>query len=556
MYIRIMKKIFTLLFVLATTLCASAKDVPYTVGSTAFNTPYYGEVSDILSVNAGQTGHFKFVNYNNNGGNWNNYAIVINEGGTDKIILRADNWENVQASNAGCVSDFNWDTFMPDMNSATITTDVLYENGVVTITNEIKTTSQKTYHYSFSKAGFTADYVDMKLTVDNSYLVVQEQSVTGGEPADEPQEVLYTVGAQDFTTPYYGATSNILPVYDGQTGHLKFVNHNNNGGNWNNFVIVINEAGTDKIILRADSWENVQTSGNGVVNDYNWDTFVADMNDATVTTDIHYENGIVTITNEIKTKDKKTYHLNFSKDGFSADYVDMKLTVDNCYLEILEESVPGAPAGDEYTTVTDGTTTDYYPVVGTPDCSAAWWTMFSEIYNIKYGDTAHFQFINYTAGQENWQNWALLVRSPEVEGETAFTEYVVYRADAFGWGEYYDGGKTSSNFNWNTFKTDMNGALVDVNVTLNTGKVTIAATVQTTTGTVYFCNYETKAIGEPEAIAAQFTVENAYLAESPNNPTGINTVKTVSDVKKMVENNQIVIMKNGKKYNTAGAMLY
>lgn len=375
-----MKKIFTLLFALAVTLCASAKTVPYTVGSTAFNTPYYGEVSDIIAVNEGQTGHFKFVNYNNNGGNWNNYAIVINEGGTDKIILRADNWENVQSSNEGCVSDFNWDTFMSDMNSATITTDIVYGNGVVTITNEILTTSQKTYHYSFVKAGFTADHVDMKLTVDNSYLVVQEQGVTGGEPTDEPQDVLYTVGATDFSTAYYGAVSEILPVYDGQTGHFKFVNHNNGANNWNNFAIVINEAGTDKIILRADAFEVVQLSTEGCVHDFVWDTFVADMNGAIVSSDIHYENSIVSITNEIKTKENKTYHLSFAKDGFTADHVDMKLIVDNCYLDILEESVFGGSGADEYTTVTDGTTTDYYPVVGTPDCSTGWWTMFSELY--------------------------------------------------------------------------------------------------------------------------------------------------------------------------------
>ena len=108
-------------------------------------------------LQAGKRAQFKFYNYSNATNNWCNWALY----GANKIHgvagyieyfgIRCDNWNNTANSNAGCVSNYVWETFKNDMNGSLVDMTVEYAaNGAFKMTATITTTSKKVYNYSFS----------------------------------------------------------------------------------------------------------------------------------------------------------------------------------------------------------------------------------------------------------------------------------------------------------------------------------------------------------------------------------------------------------------------
>lgn len=108
-------------------------------------------------LQAGKKVQFKFYNYSNATNNWCNWALYganKTHGVADYIEyfgIRCDNWNNTAKSNAGCVSNYVWDTFKNDMNESLVDMTVEYAaNGAFKMTATITTTSKKVYNYSFS----------------------------------------------------------------------------------------------------------------------------------------------------------------------------------------------------------------------------------------------------------------------------------------------------------------------------------------------------------------------------------------------------------------------
>ena len=108
-------------------------------------------------LQAGKRAQFKFYNYSNATNNWCNWALYgANKthgvtGYTEYFGIRCDNWNNTANSNAGCVSNYVWDTFKNDMNGSLVDMTVEYAaNGAFKMTATITTTSKKVYNYSFS----------------------------------------------------------------------------------------------------------------------------------------------------------------------------------------------------------------------------------------------------------------------------------------------------------------------------------------------------------------------------------------------------------------------
>lgn len=145
-------------------------------------------------------------------------------------------------------------------------------------------------------------------------------------------------------------------------------------------------------------------------------------------------------------------------------------------------------AADHSGVVTTGT------VVGATDCSTGWWSEFSDVVAVPSGESVTVNFINYTSTLENWHNFIVVLQNvPDVHGADAnpdYKEYAVMRADNFGWGSGYDGIVTPEcDWNWDTFKTDMDGASVELTITNNGDTADVVAVVTTATGTVYNQKY-------------------------------------------------------------------
>ena len=132
------------------------------------------------ALHAGKKIEFKFYNYTDVTANLNFKSWVLGvsnvahgaDGFTRLVMLRNDNFENVAWSNVGCDSDFNWDTFVADMNGSLVDMVVeLTADGVFKMTSTITTTSKKVYNYSYTKTlTGKPSQVNVFFTGENSYI--------------------------------------------------------------------------------------------------------------------------------------------------------------------------------------------------------------------------------------------------------------------------------------------------------------------------------------------------------------------------------------------------
>ena len=144
---------------------------------------------DYYTIKKGGKVELKFYNYSNKQANWNNWCLVAAnaergaEGYGEHFVLRNDNygWFTVAggttADNTANIdftlqSDFNWDTFLDDMNGSLVDMNVeLTAGNVVKVTSTITTTSEKVYNYSFSmKLTQAEDKVVLFFVNEGSYI--------------------------------------------------------------------------------------------------------------------------------------------------------------------------------------------------------------------------------------------------------------------------------------------------------------------------------------------------------------------------------------------------
>ena len=160
-----------------------------------------------------------------------------------------------------------------------------------------------------------------------------------------------TIGAEDNTTVYLGDHSMLIPLSElGGGCNIKFTNYSSKANNWNNWVAVITNnyaepfaEGAIKIALRADNWENIQWSNEGITSNFNWDTFMDDMDGSTVEMTVDRAvNGDVKIHADITTAAGTKYFEEFTKNLGTEEALYFCLSVDGSHLELLPVDDPTA----------------------------------------------------------------------------------------------------------------------------------------------------------------------------------------------------------------------
>lgn len=129
-----------------------------------------------------------------------------------------------------------------------------------------------------------------------------------------------------------------------------------------------------------------------------------------------------------------------------------------------------------------------YVPVGPEDCSAAFWSEWSDYFVIPANQTFHTKFINHTSGADNWHNWNLVVATDADRGAAGYSEYFVLRSDLYGWGnaDYNADNITNEGYgDWEQFKKNMEGATVDMTVERRGAEVYVTAVATCKDGTVY-----------------------------------------------------------------------
>lgn len=174
------------------------------------------------------------------------------------------------------------------------------------------------------------------------------------------------------------------------------------------------------------------------------------------------------------------------------------------------------------------TTPVYYPVSAQKNTTSDWWSNFSPYYELQAGKKMQFKFYNYSSMAEAWNNWCLAATKIKREdtGYGADKEYFVIRNDFFGWGGSHNASGFTHDFDtsdkMNVFKTEMNGSLVDMTVSLSAaGVFKMESAITTQAGKVYHYSYTTTLVAKPSKIVLFFVNEGSYIDGSSLVDTGI-----------------------------------
>ena len=279
-----------------------------------------------------------------------------------------------------------------------------------------------------------------------------------------------SLGATDNSTPFFGAQTEAVKVAPHETQVMQFTNYTNGGNNWENFLVVmVNGAGTEYGVTRADCF-GWGTAYDGKATPFgapeNWATWLADMDGAKVTLyTTNNGDGTVDIKYDIVAANGHKYHMGYTGiSGVNANDFFVKLSLEKAHLE-FDSVVPA-------------------------------------------GKTVSTQFVNYTAGGENYHNFvAVLVNKANDK------EYAAVRADNFGWGTGYDACTHACSWeDWGAWLAAMDGAKVQLSVTnVGNGTANIKATMIGNNGVTYTQTY--KGINNIDAndLAFKLTMEKAHL---------------------------------------------
>jgi hypothetical protein len=148
--------------------------------------------------------------------------------------------------------------------------------------------------------------------------------------------------------------------------------------------------------------------------------------------------------------------------------------------------------------------------LGTEDCTAGWWTVFTQDVNVPVGETYQVDFYNYSSLNANWNNFVVILR------QASLAEYAVLRADYYGWGAGY---ATNDCFmvgeypaDWNEWLAAMEGALVSLYITnCNNGTADVQAVIEGNNGKTYKLYYLSIGTVDPSDLNFSFTCDGSYL---------------------------------------------
>lgn len=152
----------------------------------------------------------------------------------------------------------------------------------------------------------------------------------------------------------------------------------------------------------------------------------------------------------------------------------------------------------------------FYPESQIKNTASGWWANFSPTYSLSAGSQMQFKFYNHSAAGENYHNWSLYGCKSFVNNAVT-GEYFGARCDNW---DNTSGSNTGcvSNYNWDTFKSDMDGSLVEMTVSLDAnGNFSMESVITTKAGKVYDYSYKKTLSDKPSQITLFFVSEKSYI---------------------------------------------
>ncbi|MBE5832331.1 MAG: LamG domain-containing protein [Butyrivibrio sp.] len=232
----------------------------------------------------------------------------------------------------------------------------------------------------------------------------------------------------------------------------------------------------------ADKFETYYSWGN-------WNTWLQQvMRETDVTLNISRADNIITVDAVMVdyngTENQMT--MKVTADITAEDPCYFYITGQKCYIDILSVEDPFSiePAANAIETIGDISLTN------------AWWTDWTEAYEIKDGETKAVRFNNYSDGINNWDNYVVMFtneytpahENPNSDGSGSadHVEYAAVRADAYGWDDTFTQTyETSWGDDWTTWLKSMRNATVNMLITRDGGNIIMDATIVDSNGVSY-----------------------------------------------------------------------
>ena len=316
-----------------------------TVGKIDNSTDRLGDFSEALIFEEDQMATFEFTNYSDKIDNWHNWIACVSSGeafNAENLLmaLRADNFEEVQDANTGIANNYNWDTFKDDMHESNVVLTIKYKNGRLITRAKITTKDgEKEYFEEFVKGGIEGK-VTACMSVFLSHLIISKAEVSA--LPDNPENY---VGYEDNTSIYLEEFSDILTLTKGKIATFEFTNHSDKIENWHNWVACVGgetfDAAALNVALRADGWENIQASAEGVTSDFDFSK--DDMDGATVAVKVTYKEGKAIIHADITTVAENKYSVEYTKEGLSGT-ITAAMSIDHAHLVMTKAEITDDPA--------------------------------------------------------------------------------------------------------------------------------------------------------------------------------------------------------------------
>ena len=152
-------------------------------------------------------------------------------------------------------------------------------------------------------------------------------------------------------------------------------------------------------------------------------------------------------------------------------------------------------------------------VLGSKSCDTEPDTVYSDIWEVPEKGSVTKRFYNYTDGIGMWNNFLVCLQStPDGHSEEENKDYrsiAVLRADHFLSGEDLDDVVMESDWDWDSFTEDMNGALIELTVSRKDSKADVSFTATTADGTIHQQSY--KGIPAEGPLYFCLSVDHAFL---------------------------------------------
>ena len=510
---------------------------PTTLGATDNSDAWWTSHLDAdVKIESNKSYSTTFTNYTSGGNNWNNYVVVLRKADkTEYAVMRSDDycWGDAVGGNGGplithsnSASD-DWGAWLAQMNGAKVTVTVTnYGDNTADVVAEVTGTEGLTSTQKY--LGIPVESADLYLdfTTDGCHYVfdkaemdvadVKDQQPESMELIDVPAEVDKGTSLKDFTSTLKAkVTYADGAVKEVTASDLEFV------------VVPDMETVGEKYVVATLKKTLLGKTADKTISANAKFSVVAGIKSITVTKAPEHTNYYFFNSSAFASADRT---LAFDPTGMevTAKYVEGEDAVlDNSKLTF--SAIP-ATAGEHEVTITteNGRKTTVKvnvaesklvaanptpSVVGATDNSSAFWTEFSDDIKIPAGQTLEYGFTNYTDAAANWHNFCVILR------QASLTEYVVVRADNYGWTYdnsgpygYKDCTPSGGQTDWAAWLAAMNGAKCKVYITNNNnGRADIQITMLGNDGVTYTQSYLGISGIDVNDLQSALTVENAHV---------------------------------------------